>query len=70
MKKLERQMLTALAVSWMAAGGSALAQTDWSRGATPKGSQTAQGLESRAIAAAPAGAFVYFPQSFIGMVWQ
>jgi general secretion pathway protein D len=46
MKKLARQMLTALAVSWLAAGSGALGQTDLIQEAAPGGSRTAQAMEA------------------------
>ena len=49
MKKLERQMLTALAVSWLAAGSGALGQTDLTQEATPEGNRTAQAMESNPV---------------------
>ena len=55
MKKRERQMLTALAVSWIAAGSSALAQTDSGQQATPEGNQTGQAIKTSAMTTAPAG---------------
>ena len=46
MKKLERRILTALAVSWLAAGSGALGQTDLIQEAAPAGSRTAQAMET------------------------
>ena len=54
MKKRECLVLTALAVSCIAAGSSALAQTDSTREATPQVNQTAQAMEANAVTTAPA----------------
>jgi len=53
MKRHARQILTTLAVSWIAAVGSAPAQSGSTHEATPGGSRTAQAMETKAI---PAGA--------------
>jgi type II secretory pathway component GspD/PulD (secretin) len=55
MKTYERQICTALAAAWIAAAGSAPAQTDSARAATTVGSQPARATEAKAVTAAPAG---------------
>ena len=55
MKKLERRMLTALVVSWLAAGSSARVETDLIQGATPGGNRTTQAMKTNPAATAPAG---------------
>jgi type II secretory pathway component GspD/PulD (secretin) len=55
MNKHERQILTTLAVSWIAAVGSAPAQSDSTYEATAGGSRTAQAMGSHAIATTAGG---------------
>jgi len=54
MKKRAGQMLTALAVSWMAAGSSALAQTNSTQESTPDVTQKTQAMEANALTIAAA----------------
>ena len=53
MKKRDCQMLTALAVSWMAAGSSALAQTNSTQESAPQPNQKAPAMEANALTTAP-----------------
>ena len=54
MKKRERQWLTALAVSWMAAASGAAAQTDSTQKAAAEGNPAAPTMASNSITTGPA----------------